>query len=64
MGKQLWGLPSKRFKCSLIGHSNWVRSASLSGDTRVAVSGGDDKLVKLWDIEAHHCLHTFFEHEG
>src|SRR3546814_2186337 len=62
--KQLWSLPSKRFRCSLIGHSNWVRTAALSGDTRVAVSGGDDKQVKLWDIEHHQCLHTFYEHEG
>lgn len=45
-------------------HANWVRSAKWAPDGRVAASCGDDKLVKLWDVEARRCARTFFDHEA
>jgi WD40 repeat protein len=33
--------------------------ASLSADGRYALSGSEDKTVKLWDVENGRCLHTF-----
>jgi centriolar protein POC1 len=63
---QLWSLPSRKFLCSLVGHSNWVRTAALcptnGAGSGVVGTGSDDKLVKLWDIETHQCLHTFHDH--
>lgn len=59
---KLWALPSRRFQCSLLGHSNWVRAATFSPDARVVASGGDDKTVRLWDVETHTCLHTLTDH--
>ena len=44
-------------------HANWVRAACWSPDGTVAASGGDDKLVKVWDVEAAKATATFFEHE-
>eukprot|EP00501_MAST-03F_sp_TOSAG23-6_P000317 GSMAST32.ASY1.ANO1.324.1 assembled CDS len=41
----VWGMPSRRFKCSLLGHSNWVRSAHFSPDSLNIVSGSDDKTI-------------------
>ena len=59
---QIWQLPSRKFQCSLVGHSNWVRTAELNHNATVAASGGDDKTVKLWDVGTHQCLHTFYDH--
>ena len=28
----------------------------------MAVSGSDDKTVKLWDVDAHQVMHTFYDH--
>ncbi len=42
----------KKFLYSLIGHTNWVRHAVFSPDCRLISSGGDDKVVRLWDSEA------------
>jgi WD40 repeat protein len=39
-----------------------VNSVSLNGDGRLALSGSDDKTVKLWAASSGHCLHTFQEH--
>lgn len=30
----------------------------------MAVSGSDDKLVKLWDVNTAQALHDFNDHEG
>lgn len=40
-----------KFKFSLPGHTNWVRSAKLAPDARLVVSGSDDCSVRLWDVE-------------
>ena len=55
-------MPSRKFLCSLIGHSHWVRSASFSPTTGLAITGSDDKLVKLWDVPTHSVLHNFCDH--
>lgn len=36
----------------------------VSPDSRVAVSCGDDKTVRLWDVSTQESLHTFFDHDG
>jgi len=37
---------------SLVGHTNWIRCVNLSISKKIAVSCGDDKAVKIWDIES------------
>ncbi|CAN0245865.1 unnamed protein product, partial [Ectocarpus fasciculatus] len=35
-----------------------------SPDSRLATSCGDDKAVRLWDVQTQDCLRTFFDHDG
>jgi WD40 repeat protein len=45
--------PSTATAVTWAGHTNWVRSADISHDDRLVVSGSDDKTVKLWDISSN-----------
>ncbi len=45
-------------------HAHVVASVSLSGDSRMALSGSWDKTLKLWEVTAGRCLHTFNGHSA
>ncbi len=32
------------------GHTNWVRAAAVTADGRRALSGSDDRTLRLWDL--------------
>lgn len=40
-------MATQRFAFTLSGHQNWVRCCQISPDGRLAVSGSDDKTVKV-----------------
>lgn len=44
----------------LSGHTSWIRSLVFSIDGRLLVSGGDDKTVKLWDLQTGGVIKTFY----
>ncbi len=62
LSSKIWSLPTRKFACSLVGHSNWVRTACFSPDSTSVATGSDDKTVKLWDVQTHQNLHTFHDH--
>lgn len=48
----------------LSGHSDWVRSLTFSLDGTLLVSGGDDKTIKLWNVETSRVVKTFLGHSS
>jgi WD40 repeat protein len=48
----------------LKGHSNIVYSVAFSNDGKYLVSGGWDRLVKLWDIDSHTNVTDLEGHAG
>ena len=53
-----------RFKGSLLGHTNWVMSASLQPglNPSQAVSCGNDRSVRVWDLHSKESVMAFFDH--
>jgi WD40 repeat protein/serine/threonine protein kinase len=48
---------------SFSGHEGSIHSVSLNMNGTLALSGGEDKSVRLWDITTGKCTHTFTGHE-
>jgi WD40 repeat protein len=54
-----WGVGPQR---ELAGHSAGLRSACVSPDGRLALSGGDDGTLKLWSLEDGQCRRSWKGH--
>jgi WD40 repeat protein/transcriptional regulator with XRE-family HTH domain len=46
------------------GHTGWVNSVALGPDGQMALSGSDDGLLILWDVETGEAIHRFKGHTG
>ena len=44
------------------GHADRVNSVCMSANGRYALSGSQDKTLKLWDVESGRCIRTFEGH--
>lgn len=49
---------------NLEGHTDGIRCVSVTPDGRRAVSGGDDKTLRVWDLGSGECLRVLKGHAG
>ena len=49
---------------TLLGHTGWIKGVSVTPDLRIAVSVGDDKTLRVWDLGNGDCLHVLGGHSG
>ncbi len=47
----------------LKGHEDWVNTAAFSPDGKFALSGSDDRTLRLWDLETGENVRVFEGHE-
>ncbi|MFZ1026494.1 MAG: hypothetical protein WAN66_09780 [Limnoraphis robusta] len=49
---KVWNLETGELIRTLTGHRYWwVRSVSISNDSKTIVSGSDDNTIKVWNID-------------
>ena len=46
----LWTVDTGEKIAALIGHTGWVSATAFSPDGQTLMSGGDDEMLRLWDI--------------
>ena len=56
--------PGVSLRHTLTGHSGVIIGVAVTGDGRWAVSGSDDKTLKVWDLESGQVLRTLEGHSG
>ncbi len=56
----MWGLATGQVHQSPEGPADWVRSVAFSPDGKTALSGSDDKTLKLWDLATGQVIASFF----
>ena len=56
---RMWQFDSGRLMTPIGGHWGAVYAVALSADARRAVSGGWDKMFRLWDLESGDLLHQW-----
>jgi WD40 repeat protein len=49
---------------TLAGHSHWVSAVAVTLSGRHALSGSEDRTLKLWDLQTGQLLRTIAGHEG
>ncbi|KAI8869823.1 WD40 repeat-like protein, partial [Ramicandelaber brevisporus] len=64
VGSNVIAVSSASSETAFIGHSQAVRSLSLSFDATLLVSGSDDGSVNVWDTVSRKALRTFTGHKG
>ena len=50
------------YTSTLLSHNGWVRSLAFSSDGTSLVSGGNDKVVNLWDMQTGGVIKSFWGH--
>ena len=43
------------------GHTEWVNSVCVTPDGRTAVSGSNDKTLRVWDLETGECFAIYYQ---
>jgi hypothetical protein len=61
---RVWDLESARELLRLSGHTDVVRAVSVSADSRLALTGGDDRTLRLWDLGGGRELQRLTGHKG
>ncbi len=61
---QVWNAKRGTLLASLNGHRGMIYSMAISGNGALAVSGGEDSTVRIWDLDACGQLLVFGGEEG
>ena len=48
----------------IVAHQGWIRTVAFTADGQVVISGGNDGMVRLWDVRTGGLIREWFAHAG
>jgi WD40 repeat protein len=57
---KIWNTETGRQERTFEGHLTGISTIAWSPDSRWIASGGDDKVIRLWDVQTVTTLETFW----
>jgi serine/threonine protein kinase/WD40 repeat protein len=59
-----WTIKETEPRVSCVGHEGTVRAVAVSPDSRILASGGEDRLIRLWELPTGRSLASWEAHEA
>jgi WD40 repeat protein len=59
-----WTIKETEPPVSCVGHEGTVRAVAVSPDSRILASGGEDRLIRLWELPTGRSLASWDAHEA
>lgn len=62
---QIWDFAAGGvIKNRLIGHQGAIYALALMNEAHCVISAGEDKSIKVWNLDTGHCIHTLQGHQS
>jgi WD40 repeat protein/uncharacterized caspase-like protein len=61
---RLWSVSTGEILRSFVGHTDWVRDADYTGDSKLLATASDDGSVRIWNVDRNQVAKTIWPQPG
>lgn len=61
---RLWSMSTGELLRTFVGHTDWVREAVYTKDSKLLATASDDGSVRIWNVDRNQTVHTIWPEPG